>query len=76
MSSSEYVGARVALGFTGRTMPTSRSALRAWSRCQPVSTTSWSRIADFSARVPRRYSSAIFFVTALRTTIESSIAGA
>jgi hypothetical protein len=52
---------------------TVRSRARAWSRCQPVSSQSWSRIASFSALVPDRYAAAILFVTALRTPIESSI---
>jgi hypothetical protein len=63
------VAAVVAVGRGGRSMPggvANRSAVRAWSRCQPVSATSSSKIADRSRRVPRSYRPFVAFVTALR----------
>ncbi|WP_141990251.1 hypothetical protein [Rhodoglobus vestalii] len=50
-----------------------RSALRAWSRCQPIVAHNSSRIAFLPARSDRPYRVAIVLVTALRSLIVSSM---
>ena len=61
-----YSGARGLRGRTTTGCSAVRSALRAWSRCHPVTAHNSSRIAFLPALSERRYRVAEAFVTALR----------
>ena len=54
----------------------SRNALRAWSRCHPVSSHNSSRTLALTARDDDRYRVAVAFVTALRWLIVSPMSEA
>jgi hypothetical protein len=71
-----YFGGRGALGLTTIGRNAVRSALRAWSRRQPVVAHNSSRIRPLPALSARRYRFAIVFVTALRSLIDGPIVSA
>src|ERR1035437_5670334 len=77
ITSSPYTGARAFRGAGTRRGPSaSRNALRAWSRCHPVSSHNSSRTLALTARDDDRYRVAVAFVTALRWLIVSPMSEA